>query len=227
MDLEAMQLALESANTAALGVGFLAGLVFAFNPMVFASIPLVLAYVTKSPGPKRATVVSGAFVAGMLVTHAVLGIAAALGGDWAGRVMGRQWGLVLGGLLIAVGIAWAGWLPLRLPWLSVRGRVVAGAWGAFLLGIPFTFALCPACTPSLLATITASAASGSVVFGLSLLVAFGLGRSVPVLLGAISVGWLTSLEPLTRHHQLVEVVGGVTFIATGLYLISEYFALFL
>ena len=136
--------------------------------------------------------------------------------------MGRAWGLVLGPLLIVLGLLWPGWLKLRIPWFSMRGRRISGAWGAFALGIPFTVALCPVCTPALLVTMTASAAIGSVPFGLALLVAFGLGRSVPIVIGAWGFGWLETLAPLTRHHKLVEVVGGVTLVLTGLYLLNEY-----
>jgi len=222
MDLEILRAALQEASLAGLSIGFIAGFIFAFNPMVFASIPVVLAYVTKANEPRRAVLLGGAFVAGLLVTHAALGVVASLGGDWASESMGRKWGMVLGPVLIFLGLLWPGWLKVRIPWLSLRGKKVTGPWGAFVLGIPMTVALCPACTPALLVTVTASAAIGSVPFGLALLLAFGVGRSVPILLGAWGMGWLVSLTPITRYHRLVEVIGGVTLILTGLYFINEY-----
>lgn len=200
MDLDTLRMALQEASLLGLGIGFLAGFTFAFNPMVFATIPVVLAYVTKAHEPRRAALLSGAFVAGMLAAHAVLGVAAAVGGEWTQNVMGHEWGLLLGPILIFLGLLWPGWLKVRIPWFSMRGRRVAGVWGAFVLGVPFSVALCPACTPALLVTITASAAIGSVPFGLALLLAFGIGRSVPVLLGALGVGWLGSLTPVARYH---------------------------
>ena len=124
----------------------------------------------------------------MLLTHAVLGGAAALGGDWAQKIMGRHWGLLLGPLLILLGLMWPGWLKIRLPWLALRGKRISGPWGAFLLGIPFSVAVCPFCTPALLVSLTASAATGSVTFGAGLLLAFAAGRSIPILIGAWA-GW--------------------------------------
>ena len=56
----------------------------------------------------------------------------------------------------------------------------------------------------------------------ALLLAFGVGRSIPILLGAWGMGWLVSLTPITRYHRLVEVIGGITLILTGLYFINEY-----
>ena len=222
VDIATLQTSLQQANLAGIGISFLTGLVFSFNPVSFASIPVVLAYVTKARTQRRAVLLGGAFVMGMLATHAVLGVAAALGGEWVKRSMGHEWELLLGPLLVILGMIWPGWLTIRLPWISLRGKKVAGVWGAFLLGIPFSVAVCPFCTPALVVTLTASAAIGSVPFGLSLLLAFALGRSIPILLGAWSIGWLESLKGLQRSQKTFEVVAGVTLVLTGLYLISDY-----
>ena len=151
IDIETLQTSLQQASLAGIGVSFLTGLVFSFNPVSFASIPVVLAYVTKAHTQRRAVLLGGAFVMGMLATHAVLGVAAAL-----------------------------------------------------------------------VVTLTASAAIGSVPFGLSLLLAFALGRSIPILLGAWSIGWLESLKGLQRSQKVFETVAGVTLILTGLYLVSDF-----
>lgn len=214
---------LTQASWAGVGLAFLAGFVFSFNPVSFASVPVMLAYVTKANEEKRAVLMGGAFVTGMIVTHVVLGVAAALGGDWAQSIMGRQWGLLLGPVLILMGLMWPGWLKIRLPWFGMKGRKVTGIWGAFLLAIPFSIAVCPFCTPALLVTLTASAAIGSVGFGFALLFAFALGRSIPVILGAWSMGWLESLKILSRYQKVLEVIAGLVLILTGLYMLNEYF----
>jgi len=225
VDIEYLRLALEQASLGALAVGFAAGFLFSFNPVAVAAIPVTLAYVTKARAPRRAFVLGGAFIAGMILTHVVLGLAAASGGEWVRKVMGREWGLVLGPLLIALGLIWPGWLKLRLPWFSLRGGRVAGAWGAFALGIPFSVAICPFCTPALLVMLTAAAGIGSLPFGFALLLAFALGRAVPIALGAVGIGWLESLQALVRWQKAFEVAGGLTLIASGAYLINEYFFL--
>lgn len=214
---------LQTQSWAGIGIAFLAGLVFSFNPVSFASVPIILAYVTKAHEEKRAVVMGSAFVLGMLVTHVVLGVAAALGGEWVQSIMGRHWGLLLGPLLIIMGLMWAGLLNIRLPWFGVRAKKVTGIWGAFLLGIPFSVAVCPFCTPALLVTLTASAAIGSVSFGFALLLAFALGRSIPIILGAWSMGWLESLQMLSRYQRTLEVIAGFVLVLTGVYLLNEYF----
>ncbi|MBI3563010.1 MAG: sulfite exporter TauE/SafE family protein [Gammaproteobacteria bacterium] len=200
----------------------MAGLVFSFNPVAFASIPVVLAYVTQPQQPRSALKLGGAFVMGMIITHVVLGVVAALGGESVRSLVGRQWGLVLGPLLILLGLVWPGWVRVRLPWLGLRAKKVTGVWGAFMLAIPFSVAVCPFCTPALLVALTASAAIGSVWFGGGLLLAFALGRSIPILLGAVSMGWLESLQILARYQRLFEIVAGLVLILSGLYLLNEY-----
>lgn len=226
MDIESLRASLQHASLAGLALGFAAGFIFSFNPVAIAAIPVTLAYVTKAQAPRRAVLLSGAFIAGMLVTHAVLGVAAALGGEWVKRVMGREWGVALGPLLILLGLMWPGWLKVRLPWFSMRGTRVAGVSGAFLLGIPFSIAICPFCTPALLVMLTAAAGIGSVAFGFALLLAFALGRAVPILLGAWAVGWLESLKALTRWQKLFEIIGALMLIGSGVYLLNEYFFFF-
>jgi len=214
---------LTEASWAGIGLAFLAGFVFSFNPVSFASVPVILAYVTRAHEEKRAILMGTAFIAGMIVTHVFLGVAAAMGGEWVQGIMGRQWGLLLGPALIIMGLMWSGLLNIRLPWFGVKAKKVTGIWGAFLLGIPFSVAVCPFCTPALLVTLTASAAIGSISFGFFLLLSFALGRSIPVILGAWSMGWLESLNIFSRYQKTFEIVAGVVLILTGLYLLNEYF----
>lgn len=222
-DIQSLQAALQHSSLIGIALGFATGLIFSFNPVAIAAIPVTLAYVTKAHAPRRAAALGGAFIGGMLVTHAVLGIAAALGGEWVKQILGRHWGLVLGPVLILLGLIWPGWVKIQLPWFSMRGKAVAGIWGAFALGIPFSIAVCPFCTPALLVMLTAAAGIGSVAFGFALLLAFAVGRSIPIILGAWAMGWLESLNALRHYQKTFEIVGALILIASGLYLLNEYF----
>ncbi len=214
--------AFSQADLAGLAVGCFAGLVFSFNPVAFAAIPMVLAYVTREHEPGRAHRLAMAFISGMILTHVVLGVAAGLGGQWAQGLLGRQWGLVLGPLLILLGLIWAGWLRFSLPWFRLRAKPVSGAAGAFMLGGPFSVAVCPFCAPALMVALAASASLNSPLYGAVLLFSFALGRSLPILAGAWAMSWLESLKVMMRYQRMFEVTGGVVLILTGLYLLNEY-----
>lgn len=223
MDIESLRQTLEQANLASLAAGFVIGFLFSFNPVALAAIPVSLAYVTKARSPGKAVSYGGMFILGMLVTHLALGLVAGLGGDGLQRLMGREWGLVLGPLLIGLGLLWPGWLKLPLPTISLRAQRAASAWGAFALGAPFSVAICPFCTPALVILLGIAAGIGSAWFGAVLLVAFALGRAVPIILGACAIGWMESLSALGKFQKTFEVFGGILLILSGLYMLNAYF----
>jgi cytochrome c-type biogenesis protein len=223
MDIESLRATLEQASLASLGIGFLLGFVFTFNPVALASIPVSLAYVTKAHGSRTATLYGGMFVLGMVITQTLLGLIAAWGGHWVEKLIGREWGLVLGPVLILLGLMWAGWIRLPLPSISIRATRARSIWGAVALGAAFAIAVCPFCTPALVVLLGIAAGIGSPLFGATLLFAFALGRAVPVILGAVAVGWLESLSGLQRYQRVFEITGAVTLVLVGLYMLNAYF----
>ncbi len=208
---------------AGLASALAAGFLFSFTPVAFAGIPLVLAYVTRARQPKEAIAYAGALVTGLALTHMVLGIAAASGGNLARQALGPQWGAVLGLVLVILGVMWTGWLRLPLPRISLRGRRVATLWGAFAIGIPLTIGFCPACSPGLWVVLGVSAALASPVYGALLLFAFAVGRGIPLLVGAASLGLLENGRGLQTWHRGFEMVGGITLLGVGLFLLNQHF----
>ena len=220
MDAEALHQAAAHAGLAAAGIAFLAGLLFSFNPVALASIPVSLAYVTRGRDKSQALLFGALFILSMVLTHVLLGLIAGLGGQWAAEVTGRSWGLFLGPLLIVLGLLWAGWLRIPLPSFGFRARRPTAAWGAFFLGIPFAIAVCPVCTPALVVLLGVAAGTGSVLLSVVLLLAFALGRAVPIAIGAFAVSWLENLSVLARYRRGFEIAGGLTLILMGLYMLN-------
>ena len=223
MDADVLQQAVEHAGLATLAAGFLAGLVFSFNPVALASIPVSLAYVTKARSTQQSILFGVSFTAGMIVIQVMLGFAAGLGGSWAATLVGRQWGLVLGPALIILGLMWPGWIRLPLPSLGLRGKRPTTALGAFALGIIFAVAVCPVCTPALVILLGAAVGIASPVFGAIMLLVFALGRAIPIVLGAWAVGWMENLRVLARYQKGFEIAGAITLIASGLYMLNAYY----
>lgn len=206
-----------------LGAALVAGFLFSFTPVAFASTPVVLAYVTRAREFRDALSYGSAFAAGLILTHVVLGVGAALGGAWAQSLLSRQWGVILGPLLIVLGLLWTGWVKVPMPWLPLRGRRAATLWGAFVFGMLFTVGICPVCSPGLWIGLGVSASIGSVAYGGLLMLAFAIGRVIPLAVGAISIGWLESLQAVERWRRTFEILGGITLMMVGLYLLNEYY----
>jgi cytochrome c-type biogenesis protein len=95
--------------------------------------------------------------------------------------------------------------------------------GAFALGAVFSIAVCPGCTPALVILLASAAGIASPLFGATLLLAFALGRVIPIVLGAWAVGWLENLRVLAKYQRAFEIVAAVTLIASGLYMLNALF----
>ena len=226
MELETLrQLASQSVGVAS-GISLLAGLFFSLSPLAIAALPVPLAYVTRAREPREAARYGLAFIAGLIAAHALLGAAAGLGGQGVQALAGRWWGLLLGPWLIVLGLLWTGWIKLPLPALGFKAKRVGSGWSAFLLGIPFSVAVCPSCTPALFVLLGAAAASGSPLFGAAMLISFAIGRAIPLAVAAATMEWIEQLKPLGRFRRAFELSGSVLLMLTGLYLLNGYFAIF-
>ncbi len=225
MDPESLRYTIEHAGLASAGAGFLTGLFFSFNPVALAAIPVSLAYVTKARDARQAVLLGSMFILGLLVTHTLLGLIAGFGGEWVKALAGRSWGQSLGPLLIVLGLAWPGWIRLPLPTRGFRAKRANGMWSAFLLGIPFSVAVCPVCTPALVVMLGVTAGIGSPLLGVVLLTSFALGRAIPIGLGAWALGSLEHLKGLAKYQRAFDILGGIMFIASGLYMLNAVFFL--
>ena len=223
MDLDNLSTLVVVARRSAAAIAFLAGLAFSINPVAIAAIPVSLAYVTRARAPAQAVEFGTAFVLGMIATHAALGAIAGATGAGLEQLIGRHWALFLGPLMIVLGLVWLGWIPLRLPALTLRGRRAGTRWSAFLLGAPFSIAICPVCTPALVVLLGVAAGSGSITTGILLLVAFALGRAIPIVLGAVALAGLERLSSMDRYRRWLDLGGGVLLIGAGIYLLNAYY----
>jgi cytochrome c-type biogenesis protein len=87
----------------------------------------------------------------------------------------------------------------------------------------FSVAVCPVWTPALIVLLGVSAGIGSPWFGAVLLLAFAVGRAIPIMLGAVAVGWLENLHGLSRSQRAFDIVGGIVLMLLGLYMLNAYF----
>lgn len=214
------------ANGSALsfGLAFLAGLVLSFNPGSFPTIPVAVGYFASGArDPGHALRLAGALVAGMSAADVLLGVLFAGAGQLAvATFFGPKWGLVIGPVLVLLGLRWLNLVRFRVPILVPRGRKTATYPGAFLLGVPFSLAVCPFCVPALITILTVAAATGRVWYSAGLLLAYSTGRGVPVLAASAGLGALEHLRGMERFVPWVEKGGGALLVAAGGYMVWSY-----
>ena len=114
-------------GVAGLGAAFLAGFLFSFTRVAFASITVVLTYFTRARA-LRVTVSFGlAFAAGMILTYVVLG------GAWAQSLLSRQRGDSRTGFDLA-GVVLDGLVENSFALVAILRKMRGDALERFLIG---------------------------------------------------------------------------------------------
>jgi len=126
-------------------------------------------------------------------------------------------------LVIAVGLAFIGWLPFLQRDVRVHAVPAVGLAMAPVLGVFFAVGWAPCIGPTLSAVLGLSLATDDATAARGALLAFVycLGLGVPFVLAALgfsrfsrSIGWLR------RHQRAVSVGGGVLLIVVGIMLVT-------
>ncbi len=232
MGSDGIELTVAAGGLAAVWAVLVAGLFVGLTPGAYLTGPAVLGYLNVNAGNRRAELLcrATAYVIGAAIPMAAFGLLVGFFGDAVLAVVGTR--VALWYLLVALvagvnGLLLTGLIVARLPAYLPRPHKVASARGAFLLGLPLGLAACPACTPMLFPIATLAGASGGPLYGASLLFLFGLGRGVPILAGAVSLGALRRLRTLIPLGLSAQRLAGWLLLATAaLYLAQALLILF-
>ncbi|MGH2704183.1 MAG: cytochrome c biogenesis CcdA family protein [Actinomycetota bacterium] len=209
----------------AVPVVFVAGLASFLSPCVLPLVPGYLSYVGGAAGeetPRRSLLrvlpLTLAFVLGFTVIFMALGLSASLLGRFlfANRTLMSR---IAGGIIILMGLAYLGVLPL--PWLyserRLRPRPGEGAVPAFVMGLAFGFGWTPCIGPTLGAALTLAASESTPGGGALLLFVYAMGLGIPFVLSALGVSRLMgALHWLRRHQKAIVRTGGAVLVGVGL-----------
>lgn len=200
---------------------FFGGVVTSIGPCNMTMIPLVVAFVGGQTGITRgrSLALSSAFALGLAITLMGMGVFASVVGGLIGAT-GGTWYYVMAAVCIVMGLQLSHVISLPLPdWgAGMRDRVKRrGLWGALLLGLVSGFVASGCATPALAAILTLVMSKGAIAYGASLLLVYGLGRGVPVVLVGTFTGWLKGIPRLMQVASQVERLSGALMIVIGLY----------
>jgi cytochrome c biogenesis protein CcdA len=211
---------LGGATPVAYGLVMVAGLLIGLTPCNLPLVPLVIGYAAGYGSNRRRTMLLVSwFALGAATAYGVFGAVAALFGAAFQSVIGKGWYGLLGGACILIGLLMTGVVrsPVQSPAAPVRARY-GGSWAsAFLLGGVMSLASSACCLGPVFAILMYSAAQGRVLHGAATLFAFGLGKSIPLLVVGAGAGAFRSLAKATRWAHYIEAASGLLLIATGFY----------
>lgn len=224
--LEWLSGALQSAPALALLAAFIWGILsIILSPCHLASIPLIVGFINEQGKIK----VSKAFRIALLFALGILATIAAIGAVTAamGRIMGDigSWGNYLVAVIFfIIGLYLLDVIPM--PWEGSGPKLIQrkGYLAAFIMGLIFGVALGP-CTFAYMAPmlgVVFSVASTNLPYAIGLLLAFGIGHCLVIILAGTFTaqvqGYLNWTEK-TRAAAVLRKVCGVLVILGGVYLI--------
>jgi cytochrome c-type biogenesis protein len=200
---------------------FFGGVVTSIGPCNITMIPLVVGFVGGQAGITRgrSLALSSAFALGLAITLMAMGVFASVVGGLIGATSGT-WYYVMAAVCILMGLQLSGVISLPLPdWgAGMRDKVKRrGLWGAMLLGLVSGVVASGCATPALAAILTLVMSKGAIAYGASLLLVYGLGRGVPIVLIGTFTGWLKSVPRLMQFTSRMEYLSGGLMVLIGLY----------
>jgi thiol:disulfide interchange protein DsbD len=204
---------------------FAAGLATSLTPCVYPMIPITAGILggagAASRSRGRTAVLTFAYVAGLALVYALLGLLAGLTGTLFGTVSSNPWAnFAMANLLLLFGLAMLEVVPVAAPrrlveWAArLTGDSVSGV---FAMGAASGLVAAPCGAPAFAAVLTFVAATRSAALGLLYRLAFSLGLTALLVVVGLFSGAVASLPRAGRWTRWVKRAGGVILLAMAEY----------
>lgn len=209
---------------------FGAGLLLAFTPCVFPMVP-ILSGIIVGRGHKithmHGFILSLAYVLGMALTYAAVGVAAGLSGTLLSNALQTPW--VLGsfaGIFVLLSLSMFGFYELQLP-TALQGRLTDTSnklhgghlSGVFVMGALSAIIVGPCVAAPLAGALLYIGQTRDALLGGSALFSMSLGMGVPLLLIGASAG--TLLPKAGAWMESVKRFFGVLLLAVAIWMIAS------
>ena len=185
--------------------------------LLLAGADAPVAVVASSARPSLPWQRSLSFAGGIVLSLVLLGLASGLLGHLYGSLP-TQVPLLVAVVAVVMGLNLLGLLRFPLPagpdpdrWR----RLVPAPLAPLAAGLAFGLAATPCTTPVLAVLLTWMAQSGRPLTGMLLLIAFGAGQVVPLVVAGTAAASLPTLLGLRRIGQWIPPISGVVLLTTG------------
>lgn len=194
----------------ALLIMLLGGIVSAISPSSVPRMVAIVNYVGKeSRTLSGASSLAFAFVAGICVVYCSVGLTAGSFGQLL-RMTGFLYEFTAA-LCFVMGLAMIRIIKIDLE--VPLPRLLASGWlGAFLLGVGFAFLIAPDAMPFMITALALTTFTGHLTEGALLMLAFGVGHSLPVYCVGLIAPWYTRHPAVRRWHVTAEMAAGYVLV---------------
>ncbi len=209
---------------------FGAGLLLAFTPCVFPMVP-ILSGIIVGRGHKithmHGFILSLAYVLGMALTYAAVGVAAGLSGTLLSNALQTPWVLgTFAGIFVLLSLSMFGFYELQLP-TALQGRLTDTSnklhgghlSGVFVMGALSAIIVGPCVAAPLAGALLYIGQTRDAFLGGSALFSMSLGMGVPLLLIGASAG--TLLPKAGAWMESVKRFFGVLLLAVAIWMIAS------
>ncbi len=235
MDFSDVPTLLSQQPALALPLVFLAGVLTSLTPCIYPMIPITVAIVggdaVDAEGVRvrrrgRTVALTLAYVVGLALVYASLGLFAGLTGSLFGSVSTNPWlYFAMANLLVVAALAMLDVIPIRLPASIARRAATAGTGGriggAFVMGAMSGLVAAPCSAPVMAAVLTWVSTTGSAALGFAYLFAFSLGMTALLVAIGLSSGTLARLPRAGAWMVWVKRIFALVMLGVAEYYLIE------
>jgi cytochrome c-type biogenesis protein len=223
---------LSSSPLTALPILFIAGVLTSLAPCIYPMIPITAAIVGGGtvgdvPRPRARTVfLTFAYVLGLALAYAAVGLFAGLTGTLFGAVSTNPWlYFAMANLLIIAALAMLDVIPVRVPaWLLTRAATAGRGGnlsGVFVMGAASGLVAAPCSAPVMAAVLTWVTVTQSGVLGFIYLFVFSLGMCTILVLVGLFSGTLARLPKAGAWMVWIKRIFGLIMLGAAEYYLVQ------
>jgi cytochrome c-type biogenesis protein len=229
MDFSAISSQLSTSPLLAVGVLFMAGVLTSLTPCIYPMIPITAAIVggqsvgETRPPRSRVVLLTLAYVAGLAIIYASLGVVAGMTGTIFGTISTNPWlYFAMANVLMLAALSMLDVIPVRLPAGLMQRASTAGtagrASGAFVMGAVSGLVAAPCGAPVMAAVLTWVTTTQRAAMGFVYLLSFSFGMCALLVAVGLFSGVVTRLPK--AGAWMVWVKRGFALVMIG---VAEYY----